>query len=177
MGLYMFVAALVAFERVPFPILGSVLLAWTEYAALTAIIHEFVVRPLLPVPPEHGRYMFRSTRALLIYGLTVTVLLESATRLGAPNDVVELFRAFFALSLIILLGLFFLRRRAIISLFPHIPNRLYRMCLNGHDRIYPLALTVTVATALLQWAGFVSRLADFVWIRTFVLVGICSSGP
>ncbi len=170
-GLYMFVAALVAFERVPFPILGSVLLAWTEYAALTAIIHEFVVRPLLPVPPEHGRYMFRSTRALLIYGLTVTVLLESATRLGAPNDVVELFRAFFALSLIILLGLFFLRRRAIISLFPHIPNRLYQCFLNGLDRIYPLALTVTVATALLQWAGFV-RLADFVWIRTWALVGL-----
>ncbi len=170
-GLYMFIAALVAFERAPFLILGSVLLAWTEYAAAAAMAHELVVRPLLPVPLEHGRYMFRSTRVLLIYWLTVTVVLDSATRLGAPNDVVALSRAFFALSLIILIGLFFLRRRAIMALFPYIPNQLYQRFLTGLDTIYPLALTVTVATALLQWAGFV-RLADFVWIRTWALVGL-----
>jgi small-conductance mechanosensitive channel len=170
-GFYQFVAALITFERAPLLILGSVLLAWTEYAAAAATAHELMVRPLLPVPPEHGRYLFRWTRVLLIYGLAVTVLLDSATRLGASREPVALFRTLFSLSLIILLGLFFLRRRAIMSLFPHIPNHLYQRFLNGLDRIYPLALTVTVATALLEWAGFV-RLADFVWIRTWALVGL-----
>ena len=170
-GFYLFVAALVSFERAPLLLLGSVLLAWTEYAVAAAMIHEIVVRPLLPVPPENGRYIFRSTRVLLIYGLAVSVLLDSAPRLGAPDDAVALFRTLFAFSLIVLLGLFFLRRRAIMSLFPDIPNHLYRRFLEGLDRIYPLVLSVSVATALLQLAGFV-RLADFVWIRTWALVGL-----
>jgi small-conductance mechanosensitive channel len=169
-GAYTFVAALGSFDVVAFLLLGNVLLAWTEYAVAAATIHELVVRPLLPVPPDNGRYIFRSTRLLLIYGLTVSVLLDTAARVGAPIDVIALSRTFFAFSLIVLLGLFFLHRRAIMSLFPHIPNHLYQRFLDGLDRIYLFVLTLTVATALLELAGFV-RLADFVWKRTWALVG------
>jgi hypothetical protein len=67
---------------------------------------------------------------------------------GRARDAVAFFRALFAFSLIVLLGLFSYARRAIMSLFPDIPNRIYRTFLAGLDRIYPLVLSVTVATAV-----------------------------
>lgn len=65
----------------------------------------------------------------------------------------------------------FLRCRAIMAVFPELPNRIYRGFVRGLDRGYPLVFALTLSTALLQWAGY-RRLAVFVWIRTWVVAGL-----
>jgi small-conductance mechanosensitive channel len=169
--LYLFVAALTAFENPAFVVFGMVLLAWAEYTAAVSIARELFLRPLLEIPPEHGRYLFRLARWLLVYGIVISVLLDSMRRLGAPLDAIALYRWVFEFSLIAFLAIALVRRRAVMSVFPDLPNRMYRGFVRGLDRIYPLAFVLTLMTALLQWAGY-RRLAIFVWIRTWALAGL-----
>lgn len=152
-------------------IVSGLLEAWTLYALIVSVVHELAMRPLLNMRADNGRYLWGFTRWMLLYWLPAVVLLDGARRLGVARDVVALLRSLFQLSLIVLLGIFFARRRAIMALFPAIPNRPYQGFLRGLDRAYPLVLMLTVGTALLQWAGF-RRLADFVWLRTWALAGV-----
>jgi small-conductance mechanosensitive channel len=170
-ALYMLVAALTNLYNPAFVVSGMLLLAWTEYALVTAVARELVLRPLLDIPPEHRRYLFRIAWLLAIYGIFVNVLLKSMANLGARPDAVALYRWVFEFSLIVFLAVALLRRRAIMSLFPDLPNRMYRGFVRGLDRGFPLVFALTLITALLQWAGY-RRLAVFVWIRTWALAGL-----
>jgi small-conductance mechanosensitive channel len=169
--LYLLVAALTDLENPAFVVFGLVLLAWLEFTAAVSAARELFLRPLLNVPQEHGRYLFRLARWLLVYGIFVDVLLDSMRRLGVPLDAVALYRWIFQFSLIAFLAVALARRRAVMSVFPDLPNRMYRGFVRGLDRIYPLAFVLTLMTALLQWAGY-RRLANFVWIRTWALAGL-----
>jgi small-conductance mechanosensitive channel len=169
--LYLFVAALTELENPAFVVFGMVLLAWAEYAVAVSAARELFLRPLLSIPQEHGRYLFRLARWLLVFGIFVNVLLESMRRLGAPLDAIALYRWVFELSVISFLAIALVRRRAVMAVFPDLPNRMYRGFVRGLDRIYPLAFVLTLLTALFQWAGY-RRLAIFVWIRTWALAGL-----
>jgi small-conductance mechanosensitive channel len=168
---YLLVAALTELENPAFVVAGMVLLAWAEYTAAVSAARELFLRPLLEIPQEHGHYLFRLARLLLVYGIFVNVLLDSMRRLGVPLDAVALYRWVFVFSLIAFLAIALGRRRAVMSVFPDLPNRMYRGFVRGLDRIYPLAFVLTLMTALLQWAGY-RRLAIFVWIRTWALAGL-----
>ncbi len=169
--LYLLVAALTDLENPAFVVFGLVLLAWLEFTAAVAAARELFLRPLLNIPQEHGRYLFRLARWLLVYGIFIDVLLDSMRRLGVPFDAVALYRWIFQFSLIVFLAVALARRRAVMSVLPDLPNRMYRGFVHGLDRIYPLAFVLTLMTALLQWAGY-RRLANFVWIRTWALAGL-----
>ncbi len=170
-ALYELVAALTNYQNPAFVILGMILRAWAEYTLAVSTARELVTRPLLPVPVEHRSYLFRIAQSLLVYGIFVDVLLRALRIMGAPPDAIALRRWIFEFSLIAFLAIAFLRRRAIMSLFPDLQNRMYRGFVRGLDRIYPLAFVLTLLTALLQWAGY-RRLAYFVWIRTWALAGV-----
>ncbi|HTR63957.1 MAG TPA: mechanosensitive ion channel domain-containing protein, partial [Candidatus Binataceae bacterium] len=169
--LYLLVRELTRYENPAFVVIGIALLAWTKYTIAMTSARELVTRPLLPVPEGQRSYLVHIARWLLVYGIVVDALLHAQKVLGAPADVIALRRWLFELSLILFLAVAFLRRRAIMSLFPELANRPYTMFVRGLDRVYPLAFVLTLLTALLQWAGF-RRLAIFVWFRTWVLAGV-----
>ena len=170
-ALYLFVVALTNFEQPAFAVFGMILLAWTEYEFVISVVRELVLRPLLNIAPEQGRYLFRAATLIAAYGIFVNVLLESAAKLGAPPDTVALCRWIFEISLIALLAIVLLHRRAVMALFPDLPSRPYRGFVRGLDRAYPIAFALTLITALLQWGGY-RTLAAFIWIRTWALAGL-----
>ena len=113
---YLFVAALTNFYNPAFVVFGMLLLAWTQYELVTSVARELVLRPLLDIPPEHRCYLFRIARLLAVYGIFINVLLKSAAKLGALSDAVALYRWLFEFSLIVLLAVVLLRRRAVMAL-------------------------------------------------------------
>ncbi len=169
--LWEFVAAITNFKGPGFLIVGIVLPAWTIYVLVTRGARELLTRQLVGIPSEDGRYLFRVGRLLLIYAVALIVVLKSALALGAPRDVIALCRWFFRLTLIVLLAFVFVRRRAIMSLFPDLPNRMYRGFVRAFHRLYPGIYALTMITALLQWAGF-RVLADSIWVRTWAVMGV-----
>lgn len=170
-ALYQCVAELTEYSRPWFLILGTFLVAWTIYSFAVRAAYELLVRPLLRIPPEHGRYLFRVGRWVLVYGIGISVILDAALRLGVPRDIITLGQWLLQFTLIVLLALVFAHRRAVMSLFPDLPNHLYQRFIRALDRFYPVVFIVTLVTALIEWAGF-QTLADFIWIRTWAVIGI-----
>ncbi len=170
-GLWTFVRALTDFHGPLFMIAGQLLLAWTVYSFALSAIRELVMRPLLPIPPEHGRYIFRFSRLLLAYGITLKVCTNLIAVFGAPVDVVALIEAALRLSLIVALAIVTVRRSAVVALFPDVPNFLYRGFVAAFTRFYPALWVLTVVIALLQLAGF-ATLANFLWARTWLPIGL-----
>jgi len=170
-ALHSLIADLTGAEDRSFRLVGILIAAWARLAIAVAALRELVLRPLLPVPTEHGKYLYGVGGWLFLYAIGFSAVIEAAEAFDAPADVVALAGALFELSLIVLVGAFLLRRRAVMSLFPDVPNTLYRRFLSALDRAYFLALAVTLATALLAWAGYVP-LARFVWVRTWALAAL-----
>jgi potassium efflux system protein len=166
-GLWVFVRALTGFSGPLFLIVGQFLLAWAIYAFAINTVHELVIRPLLPIAPEHGRYIFRSARLVLADVIALTVCMNLTADFHAPADVVALIRTATLLSLIVILAIVTLRRRAVIALFPDVPNFLYRGFVVGLYRFYPLVWLLTLTIAVIQLAGF-ETLAAFLWTRTWL---------
>jgi small-conductance mechanosensitive channel len=170
-GLHAAVADVTDYDHPAFVLTGSLLLAWAQFSIATTVARELLVRPLLPISPEHGRHLFGIARWLLFYAILLAAALHTVGGFGAPSDVVALLRAVFRLTLILFFVIAFARKSSVLALFPDVPNRFYRgsIALLGH--IYPLAVAVTAATALLALAGY-RNLATFVWVRTWALAGL-----
>src|SRR5438309_1514725 len=84
---------------------------------------------------------------VLAYGVFGALVLQAAWTFEVPSDVISLAYAVFELSLIALLGVYLARRRAVMALFPDVPNRIYRRFVTALDRVYFVALAVTLVTA------------------------------
>jgi small-conductance mechanosensitive channel len=171
LGLDALAAELTGVDDPAFQLVGILVGAWARLVIAAAAVRELVLRPLLPVPAEHGRYLYGAGRWIFAYAILCSAVIAAAGAFGAPDDAIALATALFELALIVFVGAFLARRRAVMSLFPDVPNRLYRGFLATLDRVYFLALAVTLATALLAWAGYV-RLAHFVWVRTWAIAAL-----
>ena len=169
--LHDFLRQLTGFNGPGFLIVGILLQAWSYYALVVSTVHELVLRPLIPMPPEYGRYLYAVARWLALYGLVLYALIDAADVLGLPGDIVVLLQSLLDLSLILLLTAFLARKRAAMALFPALPNRLYQLFVRGFAAAYPVVLALTAGTLLLAWAGY-GRLARAVWMRSWALVAL-----
>lgn len=154
-----------------FLLIAVLLRAWLGYALVVSTLRELVLRPLLPMAPQHGRYLYAIGRGVAVYALLLHALLEVGERAGVDADLLALAQAIFDLSLIVLLALFATRKQAVLALLPDLPNRFYRGFRAGLTHGYPIILILTFATALLAWAGY-GRLSNFVWVRSWALAGL-----
>ena len=74
-------------------------------------------------------------------------------------------------SLIVMLAIVTMRRRAVVALFPDLPNFLYRNFVAAFTRLYPAIWALTITIAFIQLAGF-EVLANFLWARTWLPVAL-----
>jgi hypothetical protein len=125
-ALWSLVKALTNFQGPLFVIAGNLLFAWTVYSFVISALRNLLIRPLLPIPPEHGRYLFRFLRLVLAYAIAARVCTNLIDVFGASADVVALIDAALRLSLIVLLAIVATRRRAVVAILPDAPNFLYR---------------------------------------------------
>jgi hypothetical protein len=154
-----------------FLLIAILLRAWVRYALVTSALRELVLRPLISIAPEHGRYLNAIGHGVALYALVLYSLIEVGATAGVPDDMLALLTAILDLSLIVLLTAFAMRKHAVLALLPDLPNRFYRAFRSGLAHGYPLVLALTTATALFAWAGYV-RLANFVWVRSWALAGV-----
>lgn len=159
------------FQGGGFLLTGVALRAWLQFALTVSVWRELVVRPLLPVPVQHRAYLFRIGHGLALYVAALAFLSEVVSLAELPPDLWALIRSLSNLGLLVLLALLALRKEAVLALLPVVPNRLYQRFVSALRHAYPVAVGLTVSTALLEWAGY-ERLAQFVWVRTWALAGL-----
>lgn len=171
-GLHSAIRQATGYDYPAFVVLGILLLAWTKYTLATTIVRELVIRPLLPIPAEHGAYLYGITRRLLLFTFFQSALVETLFEVRAlADDTVALVASIFQAVLILLVVAFLARKRAVMALFPEIANRPYEIFVRVFGAFYPLIVAFGAGLGLLAWAGF-GRLARFMSIRSFAIVGL-----
>jgi small-conductance mechanosensitive channel len=168
---WLFLITMTGYQIPLFLVIERALFAWMIYVLTVDAVREAVLGLVFDLPREYATYVLRAARWLLAYVVVLSVALDTAVELGAAKDVVALCRTSFDLSLIIFLAYFFAHRAVVMKLVPDIPNPLYRKFIGAVGQLYPIVYGFTLGTALLQWAGF-SRLAHFLWLRTWVVAGL-----
>jgi small-conductance mechanosensitive channel len=166
---YGLVNALVAYDAAWFVILGRLIILWAAGALVLNLLHESLARDLFTATRQYGRPIYRLVRLILLYALAGIAIFWGAEALRLPADVLAFAQFVIALSIVVLLFLLHLRKKALLSFLPNFPYPFYQAFLRFLTRYYYLLIGVVLAAALLWCFGYVN-------LGRVVIVKVWSSG-
>jgi small-conductance mechanosensitive channel len=166
---YSLVNALVVYEAAWFVILGRLLILWAVGALLLNLLRESLTRDLFEVTTKYGRPIYRLVRLVLFYSLVGIAIFWSAEALQLPADILAFARFVIALSIVVVLFLLHLQKKALLSFLPIFPYPFYQAFLRFLQRYYYILIGIGLTAALLWCFGYEN-------LGRVVLVKIWSSG-
>jgi len=166
---YSLVDALVQYEAAWFIIAGRLIILWAMGALVLNLLRESLTRDLFEVTTQYGRAIYRLVRLVLFYSLAGIAIFWSAKALRLPNDVLAFARFVIALSIVFLLFLLHLKKKALLSFLPDIPYPVYQAFQRFLQRYYYIIIGVVLLAALLWCFGYVN-------IGRVVIVKVWTSG-
>ncbi len=166
---YSLVNALVHYEAVWFIVLGRLFILWAAGALVLNLLRESLTRDLFAVTREYGRSVYRLVRLVLFYSLAGSAIFWCAKAFRLPDDVLAFARFVIALSIVFLLFLLHLKKKALLSFLPSFPYPFYRAFQRFLQRYYYAIVGVMLLAALLWCFGYVN-------LGRVVIVKVWSSG-
>jgi len=171
LGFFSLLKELIAYDAPWFILIGKLLGLWSIGALLMSLVSGIVDRGILEIRTEYGGIVVRLLRAVILYILIGIAVLWSTEALGLPDDFFALLQFIIFLSIVIVLFLFFLRKRLVLSLLPQLPYLSYQGFLKGLDRYYYLAILMTFLSGILWCIGF-KYFSKTLWIKTWAIAGV-----
>jgi len=166
---YSLVSALVKYEAAWFVISGRLIILWALGALVLNLLRESLTRDLFEVTTKYGRSIYRLVRLVLFYSLAGIALFWCAKALRLPADVLAFARFVIALSIVFLLFLLHLKKKALLSFLPNFPYPVYQAFLRFLQRYYFIIIGVVLSAALLWCFGFAN-------LGRVVIVKVWTSG-
>jgi small-conductance mechanosensitive channel len=166
---YSLVNALVEYEAAWFVISGRLIILWALGALVLNLLRESLTRDLFEVTTKYGRSIYRLVRLVLFYSLAGIAIFWCAKALRLPADVLAFARFVIALSIVFLLFLLHLKKKALLSFMPDFPYPVYQAFQRFLQRYYFIIIAVVLSAALLWCFGYAN-------IGRMVIVKIWSSG-
>lgn len=167
--IYLLINAMVDYQAPWFKISGRLLGLWAAGALVINLLRESLTRDLFAVTATHGKSIFNLTRLAVLYALAGIALFWSAEVFPLPADVLALLRFVVSISIVLVLFLLHLKKKAMLSLLPELPYASYKGFVGLLRRYYFPFIFFSLIVALLWCFGY--RLLG----RT-VLVKIWSTG-
>ncbi len=171
LGLFSLVKELINYDAPWFLLIGKLLGLWSLGALLMSLVSGIVDRGILEIRTEYEGVIVRMFRAIILYILTGIAVIWSAEALSLPNDFQALLQFAISLSIVIVVFLFFLRKKPILSLLPKLPYPSYQGFLKSLDRHYYLAILMTFLSGILWCIGF-KYFSKTLWIKTWAIAGV-----
>lgn len=169
LAVYSLVDALLSYEAVWFVILGRLIILWALGALVLNLLRESLTRDLFEVTTKYGRSIYRLVRLVLFYSLAGIAIFWCAKALRLPADVLAFARFVIALSIVFLLFLLHLNKKALLSFMPDFPYPVYQAFQRFLQRYYFIIIAVVLSAALLWCFGYAN-------IGRMVIVKVWSSG-
>ncbi len=166
---YGLVDALVRYEAAWFVILGRLLILWAVGALVLNLLRESLTRDLFEVTTKYGRPIYRLVRLVLFYSLAGIAIFWSAEALRLPADILAFARFVISLSIVVVLFLLHLQKKALLSFLPSFPYPFYQAFLRFLERYFYIVIGVVLVAALLWCFGYAN-------LGRVVIVKIWSSG-
>ncbi len=170
-GIFSFIKAFISYDAPWFLLTGRLLALWSIGALIISLIRGIVDQKILFIKTDYGDIIFRLVRMVVLYILFGIAVLWSAGAFGLRDDFLAFLRFLISLSIVFVLFLFVLRKKAILSLLPQLPDKSYQSFLNAFGRYYYPVIGLTLLTGLLWCIGY-KRLCVVLWIKTWAVAGV-----
>jgi small-conductance mechanosensitive channel len=170
LGFFSLINALIAYDAAWFQLLGRVIILWTIGRVVNGLLRELLTQDLFPAASEYGDTIYRSARLILLYALIGMAGFASIEAFNIRQDALALLRFAVSISIVIVLFLLFLKKKALLSLLPQLPYKSYQWFLHIIDKYYiPLILFSFIASLL--WCLGYHRLGQVVLTKIWASVG------
>jgi len=137
-----------------FQLIGRLLLIWTVGALSLRLLKESLTRDLFAVTKQHGRTIHRWARLALLYATFGIAVYWSAKVFEIPEDVLALLRFAVTVSIVTVLLIMHLNKKAFMSLLPELPYPSYRRFRRFLERSYYLLMFISFLAALAWSFGY-----------------------
>jgi potassium-dependent mechanosensitive channel len=168
---YSLVQALIDYDATWFILLGKLLGLWSIGAFLMSLVRGIVDRGILEIRTEYGSIAVRLLRTVILYILIGIAVVWSAGALGLRDDFLALLQFIIFLSIVIVLFLFFLRKKLVLSLLPQLPYPSYQGFIKSLGRYYYPVIIMTFFSGILWCIGY-QRFCKVLWTKTWAIAGV-----
>ncbi len=146
--------AMITYQAAWFQLIGRLLVLWAIGALLIGLLRESLTRDLFAATARHGKTIFRLARLALLYVLAGVAVFWSAATFPIRQDVLALLQFAISTSIVLVLFLLFLKKRALLSLVPQLPYRSYQVFIQLFEKHYYALIGFSLFLALLWCLGY-----------------------
>lgn len=146
--------ALIALDAAWFHLTGQLIKLWAIGALFISLLRELLARDLFKVTAQHGKSLFRLARLVVLYSIFGVGLYWAAEAFDLRRDVLALLRFTVSLSIVLVLFLLMLKKKAFLSLLPDLPHRSYEKFLRLIRRYYFPLIFLSLVLALMWSVGY-----------------------
>ncbi len=155
LGAYSLVNAMIEYDAAWFQLLGRLLKLWAVWALVLGIMKESLTRDLFEVTKNYGKFIYRLSRLILLYVMFGIALVWGAGVFNLPDDVLALLNFVISISIVMVLLVLFLNKKAMLSLIPNLPYRIYQSFLRLIQRYYFPIIFLSLFAGLLWCFGYI----------------------
>jgi small-conductance mechanosensitive channel len=172
---FVLINALIDYSAAWFQLIGRLLGFWAAGALLLQLLKESLTRDLFKVTAQYGPTIYRWARLALLYVIFGLAAYWAAEVFEIREDVLALLRFVVSVSVIVVLLILHLNKKAFMSLLPEIPIQSYMWFRRFLERYYFPLLLVSFLAALLWCFGYraLGRLVLFkIWFTAAAFIVI-----
>lgn len=164
LGLYMLVNAMIDYQARWFQLTGRMLGLWAIGALIISLLRETLTRGLFETTKVHGKTVFQLTRLAVIYAIFGVALFWAAEVYELRPDALALLKFAVSISIVFVLFLLLLKKKAMLSLLPELPYKSYHAFVRQLGRYYYPLIFFMFLVALLWCVGY-RRMGSIILIK------------
>jgi small-conductance mechanosensitive channel len=146
---FLLMDALLDYQAPWFQLVQKLIVLWIIASLLIRLLRELLTRDLFHSTAHYGKQIFHVSRIVLLFITGAIAVSWGAKVFNLREDVLAFLQFIVSVSIVLVLFLFLLKRKAFMSFFPHLPNRTYQGLVNLlHKFYYPIMLVSFVAAIL-----------------------------
>ena len=154
LGAFALINALITYQAAWFQLIGRLLVLWAVGALLIGLLRESLTQGLFAATARYGKTIFRLARLALLYVLAGVAVFWGAEIFPIRKDVLALLQFAIFTSIVLVLFLLFLKKRALLSLVPELPYRSYQGFIKWFEKHYYPLIGFSLFLALLWSLGY-----------------------
>jgi small-conductance mechanosensitive channel len=166
LGAFELVRAMIAYREAWFLFIGKILIIWAVGALLISLLREVLTRGLFKATVDHGPSVFRLARLVVLYAMFGAAVFQGATVFNIRPDVLALIGFVMSVSIVFVLFLLTLKKRALLSFLPELPYSSYRNFVQYLDRFYYPLILFSLLMGFLWCLGY-RNLGQVVLVKTW----------
>ncbi|MGD9172588.1 MAG: mechanosensitive ion channel [Desulfobacterales bacterium] len=171
LGAFTLINAMITYKAAWFQLTGRLLVLWAVGALLISLMRESLTRDLFQATAQYGKKVFTLARLAALYVLLGIAIFWGAEVFPIRADVLALLKFAVSLSIVIVLFLLLLRKKALLSFFPELPYRSYQGYIRMLSRYYYPLIFLSFLLSLLWCVGF-KQLGEVVLGKIWAAVGV-----